>query len=94
MKTEKLDNSVSRHFDERKVFFNKPLNKKFGGAQFPVTENKIYVKSYIFVFILSLYNWKTDEKTTDKYIILCKTTRSKFLVTINFLISVTEKNYL
>ena len=35
MKTKKLDFSVRRHFIERKVFNKKPLNKNFGGAQFP-----------------------------------------------------------
>ena len=35
MKTKKLDNFVRRHYAERKVFYNKPLNKIFGGAQFP-----------------------------------------------------------
>ena len=65
MKRKKLDNSVRKHFNERKVFYNKPLNKNFGGSQFP-GQREQNVQSYIFVFNLSPYKWKTDEKTTKR----------------------------
>ena len=91
MKIKKLDNFVRRHFAERKVFYNRTLNKNFGGAQFYGSQRTKSMFSHIFFFNLSPYKWKTDKETTEKYLIFCKTTRSKFLVPINFFISVTEK---
>ena len=60
MKTKKLDKSVSRHFAELKVFYKKLLTKSLEQHNFRGTENKTYVQSYIFVFNLSPYKWKTD----------------------------------
>ena len=49
MKTKKLDNFVRRHFAERKVFYNRTLNKNFGGAQFHGSQRTKSMLSQIFL---------------------------------------------
>ena len=53
MKTKKLDNSVRRHFAEHKVFYNKRLNKNFGGAQYPGHRDQNLCSVIYFVLNLS-----------------------------------------
>ena len=69
MKTKNLDNFVGRHFAERNVFYNNFFNKNFGGAQFPGHREQNLCSVIFFVFNLSPYKWKTDEETTEKYLI-------------------------
>ena len=49
MKTKKLDDFVSRQFAECKVFYNRILNKNFGGAQFYGSQRTKSMFSHIFL---------------------------------------------
>ena len=65
LKMKKLDKSVRIHIAERKVFDKEALNKILGAAQFPGHREQNLFPVIFFVFNLSPYKRKTDEKTTE-----------------------------
>ena len=70
-------------------------NKNTTGTQFLGHREQHVYSVIFFVFNFSPSNWKTDQKTTDNYLILCvKHHVANFCTPKTFLISVTGKKYL